>query len=73
MVFDYAGQLTQLKVLDEITTPLQNRGVPGSEADERARQLLTSVGLGGRAGGQVGLGALRWRTAAAGHRRDVSS
>jgi energy-coupling factor transporter ATP-binding protein EcfA2 len=48
MVFDHAGQLTQLKVLDEITTPLQNRGVPGSEADERARQLLTSVGLGGR-------------------------
>jgi energy-coupling factor transporter ATP-binding protein EcfA2 len=49
MVFDYAGQLTQLKVLDEITTPLQNRGVSESEAEGLARRLLTAVGLGDRA------------------------
>jgi energy-coupling factor transport system ATP-binding protein len=49
MVFDYAGQLTQLKVLDEITTPLLNRGVSESEAEERARRLLAGVGLSDRA------------------------
>ncbi|MBD2257230.1 ATP-binding cassette domain-containing protein [Pseudanabaena sp. FACHB-2040] len=46
MVFeDYAGQLTQLKVLDEVKNPLINRGFSDQEAENRARDLLNQVGL----------------------------
>jgi len=47
MVFeDYASQLVQLKVLEEVKVPLLNIGASEQEAIERARQLLEQVGLG---------------------------
>jgi energy-coupling factor transport system ATP-binding protein len=47
MVFeDYAAQLIQLKVLEEVKTPLLNRGLYPKEAEERPRALLDKVGLG---------------------------
>lgn len=47
MVFeDYSAQLVQIKVLDEVTTPLLNNGKSQEEADNRARELLEKVGLG---------------------------
>ncbi|WP_026736312.1 ABC transporter ATP-binding protein [Fischerella sp. PCC 9605] len=48
MVFeDYEAQLVQIKVLDEVTTPLiVNRGLSQQEAEERARELVEKVGLG---------------------------
>ena len=47
MVFeDYSAQLVQIKVLDEVTTPLLNHGESQEEADNRARELLEKVGLG---------------------------
>ncbi|GAB4237651.1 MAG: energy-coupling factor transporter ATPase [Elainellaceae cyanobacterium] len=46
MVFeDYAGQLTQLRVLDEVKTPLLNRGFSEEQAESQARELLNQVGL----------------------------
>lgn len=49
MVFeDYAAQLIQLKVLEEVKTPLLNRGLSPQEAENRARELLDKVGLGGQ-------------------------
>jgi energy-coupling factor transport system ATP-binding protein len=46
MVFeDYAAQLIQLKVLEEVKTPLLNRGLSPQEAEKRARELLDKVGL----------------------------
>jgi energy-coupling factor transport system ATP-binding protein len=47
MVFeDYAAQLIQLKVLEEVKTPLLNRGLSPEEAEEQAKALLDKVGLG---------------------------
>lgn len=47
MVFeDYAAQLIQLQVLDEVKVPLINIGASDQEATERAHQLLEQVGLG---------------------------
>ncbi|WP_315787949.1 energy-coupling factor transporter ATPase [Fischerella sp. JS2] len=48
MVFeDYEAQLVQIKVLDEVTTPLiVNRGLSQQEAEEQARELVEKVGLG---------------------------
>ncbi|MFB6308659.1 MAG: energy-coupling factor ABC transporter ATP-binding protein, partial [Haloarculaceae archaeon] len=44
MVFeDYASQLTQVRVIDEVVAPLINRGVDRSAAVERARELLDDV------------------------------
>jgi energy-coupling factor transport system ATP-binding protein len=44
MVFeDYAAQLTQVHVIDEVIAPLVNRGMPRAEAMERARELLEQV------------------------------
>jgi energy-coupling factor transport system ATP-binding protein len=49
MVFeDYAAQLIQLKVLEEVKTPLLNRGLSHKEAEDRARELLKKVGLSGQ-------------------------
>lgn len=49
MVFeDYSAQLVQLKVLDEVTTPLLNRGVDEAEIENRGRELLKKVGLEGK-------------------------
>ncbi|MFB6156616.1 MAG: ABC transporter ATP-binding protein [Haloferacaceae archaeon] len=46
MVFeDYAAQLTQVRVLDEVVAPLVNRGIPRAKATERARDLLDDVRL----------------------------
>ncbi|MFB6227621.1 MAG: ABC transporter ATP-binding protein [Halobacteriales archaeon] len=46
MVFeDYSAQLTQVQVIDEVIAPLVNRGVTRTEATERARELLDTVGL----------------------------
>lgn len=46
MVFeDYTGQLTQLKVFDEVKNPLLNRGFSEEEADRRTHELLDQVGL----------------------------
>jgi energy-coupling factor transport system ATP-binding protein len=48
LVFEnFAAQITQVKVLDEVMAPLLNRGVPLAEAEERAREMLERVGLGG--------------------------
>lgn len=48
MVFeDYAAQLIQLKVFEEVKTPLLNRGLSPKEAENQARELLHRVGLGG--------------------------
>ncbi|MFB6360247.1 MAG: ABC transporter ATP-binding protein [Halobacteriales archaeon] len=48
MVFeDYAAQLTQVRVIDEVVAPLTNRGIPRSEAVDRARELLDRVRLSG--------------------------
>jgi energy-coupling factor transport system ATP-binding protein len=47
MVFeDHTAQLTQLKVLDEVMTPLINHGVSERDAEEWAREMLDMVGLG---------------------------
>lgn len=49
MVFeDYAAQLIQLKVLEEVKTPLLNRDLSPQEAENQARDLLDKVGLGGQ-------------------------
>jgi len=45
---DYAAQLIQLKVLEEVKTPLLNRGLSPKEAENRARELLDKVGLSNR-------------------------
>jgi energy-coupling factor transporter ATP-binding protein EcfA2 len=46
MVFEnFGSQLVQLKVLDEVMTPLENRGFSEQEAKERAREILRQVGL----------------------------
>lgn len=46
MVFeDYAGQLTQLKMFDEVKNPLLNRGFSEEESNHRTRELLDQVGL----------------------------
>lgn len=42
---DYSAQLTQIRVLDEVAAPLQNWGVPPEEATDRARKLLSRLGL----------------------------
>lgn len=48
MVFeDYASQLTQVRVVDEVVAPLVNRGISRTEALETARELLDTVGLTG--------------------------
>lgn len=43
---DYASQITQVEVLDEVMAPLLNRGAAKADAAERARYLLRRVGLG---------------------------
>ncbi|MEM7555896.1 MAG: ATP-binding cassette domain-containing protein [Cyanobacteria bacterium P01_A01_bin.84] len=46
MVFeDYSAQLVQLKVIDELLTPLLNQGTSEEEAREKADKLLQRVGL----------------------------
>ncbi|MUG91397.1 ATP-binding cassette domain-containing protein [Scytonema sp. UIC 10036] len=46
MVFeDFASQLVQLKMIEEIRVPLENSGASEQEATDRARQLLKQVGL----------------------------
>ncbi|MEW5859938.1 MAG: ATP-binding cassette domain-containing protein [Cyanobacteriota bacterium] len=46
MVFEnFGSQLVQLKVLDEVMTPLENRGFSEQEAREKAREILRQVGL----------------------------
>lgn len=46
MVFEeYGAQLIQLKVINEVTEPLLNRGIAKQAALEQARQLLNQVGL----------------------------
>lgn len=46
MVFeDYASQLTQVRVIDEVVAPLINRGLSRSEALSKARELLDTVRL----------------------------
>lgn len=46
MVFeDYAAQLTQVRVLDEVVAPLVNRGLSRSDAIPKARDLLEQVRL----------------------------
>ncbi|MFB2935112.1 ABC transporter ATP-binding protein [Aerosakkonemataceae cyanobacterium BLCC-F154] len=46
MVFEnFGSQLVQLKVLDEVMTPLGNRGFSEQEAKKRAKELLRLVGL----------------------------
>lgn len=46
MVFeDYASQLTQVRVIDEVVAPLVNRGLSRSEALPKARELLDTVQL----------------------------
>ncbi|MFB6069118.1 MAG: ABC transporter ATP-binding protein [Halobacterium sp.] len=48
MVFeDYSSQLTQVRVIDEVTVPLLDRGFDRAEARERARELLADVRLEG--------------------------
>jgi energy-coupling factor transport system ATP-binding protein len=42
---DYSAQLTQIRVLDEVAAPLENRGMPRDEAHDRARKLLSRLGL----------------------------
>lgn len=47
MVFeDYASQLTQLRVVDEVLAPLTNTGTARHRAHEEARDLVDAVGLG---------------------------
>lgn len=47
MVFeDYAAQIVQLQVLEEVVTPLRDRGLSPEEANDRARELLEKVRLG---------------------------
>ncbi|MFB6167330.1 MAG: ABC transporter ATP-binding protein [Haloferacaceae archaeon] len=44
MVFeDYSAQLTQVHAIDEVVAPLVNRGIPRTEATERAHELLDDV------------------------------
>lgn len=46
MVFeDYASQLTQLRLIDEVIAPLTNAGANRAEATDRARELLETVRL----------------------------
>lgn len=46
MVFEnFGSQLVQLKVLDEVMTPLENRGFSEQEAREKAQEILRQVGL----------------------------
>lgn len=45
---DYASQLTQVKVLEEVMGPFLNREIPLPEAEERARELLGQVRLAGK-------------------------
>ena len=48
LIFEnFAAQITQVRVLDEVMSPLLNRGVPVEEAEKRARAMLKKVGLGG--------------------------
>ncbi|MFB6276031.1 MAG: ABC transporter ATP-binding protein [Halothece sp.] len=48
MVFeDYASQITQITVLDEVMAPLVNRGVSLDNARSRAEDLLEKMGLFG--------------------------
>ena len=42
---DYAAQIIQLQVLEEVVTPLRDRGMSAEDADDRARKLLKTVGL----------------------------
>lgn len=42
---DYAAQLTQVRVLDEVAAPLENRGVPPEQARDHARAMLARLGL----------------------------
>ena len=44
---DYAAQITQVRVLDEVVAPLLNRGVSPDEAEAKALEMLDRVGLGG--------------------------
>jgi len=47
MVFeDYAAQLTQVRVLDEVVAPLVNRGLSRDNAVPKARDLLDRIQLG---------------------------
>ncbi len=46
LVFEnFAAQITQVRVLDEVMSPLLNRGVDVSEAEERAYGMLKKMGL----------------------------
>jgi energy-coupling factor transport system ATP-binding protein len=47
MVFEeFASQLVQLKMIEEIKVPLENYGTSQQESTNRAHQLLEQVGLG---------------------------
>jgi energy-coupling factor transport system ATP-binding protein len=45
---DYAAQIIQLQVLEEVVTPLRDRGLSAEKAANRARELLNQVGLNDR-------------------------
>ncbi|MFB6254328.1 MAG: ATP-binding cassette domain-containing protein, partial [Halobacteriaceae archaeon] len=48
MIFeDYSSQLTQVRVIDEVTVPLLSRGLSGDEARKQAKELLANVQLKG--------------------------
>ncbi|MFB6253990.1 MAG: ATP-binding cassette domain-containing protein, partial [Halobacteriaceae archaeon] len=44
---DYSSQLTQVRVIDEVTIPLLSRGLSGDKAKRRAKELLAKVQLEG--------------------------
>jgi len=50
MVFQHFALLPHLSVLDNVAFPLQVQGVARIEREERARQMISLVGLGGREG-----------------------